>query len=443
MKTKYRASFSLVIVIALLVFSPVSWAATTPITLEEALRLALAQNASHALFLWEQDLFEQKEALKKHPQVVLRTDPVSVADGHIQGPKGTLTMSMPLGDNLDLSGKVTLGMHDKGVQVTPSGSLDLDYQFFSVSETSSGGPSPEENRQKQVNNLVLQTVDTLIELRQKLDLQSYEEARLGYLETMLEAARQTPDYDDLELRKEIRDQHATLALGAEKIETLQLRLATILGTSGITYDPVFVVQELNIQLDEEVLQEDMFASSIALREARTALETAQEKLALERRSRGWDVNANGAISLNPSSESTGQDPWGWSIGLSATKTLYPRNVILEELELAVAKGEHALENVETSLMTELRGAVQGVRAAQDRKKLKADHLGEVREDLALRHRQYDAGLVTLLQVEDTALDLNRAELDYAHESMSLAQSILNLWNVCGRDVRTLVFQVIQ
>ncbi|HKM43474.1 MAG TPA: TolC family protein [Limnochordia bacterium] len=446
MKTKRHLSLgSLVILIIFLGISGVSWATTSkPITLEEALDLALQQNTSHALFLWEQDLLKQREVLEKHPLVTVKTDPVGIKNGQLEDPMGSLSLTMPLGENLDVSGRVTLGMHDKGFNVTPAGSLNLDYKFLSLPEKPGGGPTPDEKRQRQVNDLVLETLDLLMELRREIDLRSYEEDRLGYLETVLEAARLTPDYDDLELRKQIRDQDAILATLEDQNEVLQLQLATILGTSGIeTFDPVLSLQELNIQVDEEKLREELFASNLALREARATLAFAQERLALERKTRGWDVNARGSISLNPSLESADTDALGWTIGLSATKTLYPRNIILEELELAVAQAEHALEIRETSLMGELRGAMQGVKSAQDRSQLKAEHLAEARNDLALRQRQYVAGLVTSLQVQDTALALQKADLDYMHETMSVARSILTLWNVCGRDIRSLVFQVIQ
>jgi outer membrane protein TolC len=86
--------------------------------------------------------------------------------------------------------------------------------------------------------------------------------------------------------------------------------------------------------------------------------------------------------------------------------------------------------------------MQGVRSAAEMLQLKGEHLAEAREDLAFRQRQYAAGLATELQVQETFLSVQRAEDDYAHSKLLYAQSVLALWNLCGRDLRTLVFAVI-
>ena len=442
MKTKYCLGLgSLVILILLLSISQISVAGgLRTIALAEALELALEQNRGHSLFLWEQDLLEHKEKVKKQPQVTVQAEPVSIDQDSIHGPQGSLTIAMPLGEHLDLSGRVTLGIDEQGLAFTPSGNLNLDYSFFRLPDAKGGSMSLEAERKTQVNNLILQTTASLIELRQAFDQRDYEAERLAYLERMLEAARLTPDYDDLELRKEIRGQQANLVAAEESVGLLQLQLANLLGTSEEeVFEPVFAIHDLQIGLDEEVLREELFASSQALREARNALTLAQEKLDLERKTRGWDVKANGVLALN-SAQKAGAT---WSLGLSATKTLYPRDIILEELELQVAQAEHALELTETSLLHELRGAIQGVKSAQERRVLTGEHLAEAREDLTLRERKYQAGLVTSLQLEDTSLALQQAELNHRQATMAVAQRILDLWNVCGRDIGRFIFQVIQ
>lgn len=409
----------------------------TPITLKEALDMAFQQNTSHALFLWEQDLAQQREILKKHPQVKVKADPASIKDGELQEPTGSLSLSMPLGKNLDLHGTVTIGVHTDGVAVDPSGSLTLDYQFFALPDQPGGHPTPEENRQKQSNSLVLQTVDLLVKIRQQLDLRSYEVGRLKHLEDSLEAARLTPNYDDLELKKQQRDQAAKLATMQEELDQLQLKLITILGIAEIwSYDPMFAVVDISVGLEAE-LETEVFAANSQLRQAQAELTLAQDTLDLERKSRGWDVQASGGAYANEAK--TGLT---WNVGLSATKTLYPRRIMLEELELAVVKATHALEMQESALRGELRGAIQGVRAAQDQVELRAEQLGDAREDLALRQRQYEAGLVTRLQLQDTTLALEKAQLDYDHGKMLYAQNILVLWDLCGRELQTMVYEVI-
>ncbi len=417
-----------------------AWAAEfTTITLEEALDLAFQQNTSHTLFLWEQELSEKRDLLDKHPKVTAHTDPAGIADGQFQGPSGSLTMTMPLGKNFDLTGKVAVALDANGVTVEPSGSLSLDYTFFALPERESGGLSAEEGRQTRANRLVLQTVDLLVQLRQQMDLRDYEQGRLNYIEASLEAARLTPNYDDLALRQKLRAQVATLALAMEKLDQLQLQLATILGVSEpVIYDPTFVLQDMNFNLVEEELQEELFASSAALRQARAELVRSQDKLAVERKTRGWNVEASGGLRSNEV-----RPGWTWDVGLSATKILYPRNIVLEELELAVAQAEYALEMQKSSSRGELRGAIQAVRATEDHLQLTMAHLAEARDDLDFRYRQYEAGLVTALQVQEATLALQKAEIDYEHGKMGLAQSFLSLWDLCGRDLRVLIFEVIE
>lgn len=447
MKTKhFRGLGGFLILTMFFGFFQVGGAAElTAITLEEALDLAFQQNTSHALFLREQELSEKRETLEKHPKITAGANPVGITDGQLQGPTGSLTVTIPIGESLDLKGTVTIGLDKEGVSVKPSGSLNLGYEFFTLAEKSGGEPTAEENRQRQANSLILETVDLLVQVRQQLDLRAYEEGRLKFLEASLEAAHLTPDYDDLELRRQLREQAAKLALMQEELVQLQLNLGTMLGTLETAgYDPIFNIEDLHVDLVEEELREELFAFNRMLRQAQANLSRASDELELERKTRGWDVQASGGIRLNQSSpELTGADPWSWNVGLAATKILYPWNIILEELELKVAQAEYALEMQESALHGELRGAIQKVKASYEQVQLMAEHLEEAQNDLGFRHRQYEAGLVTKLQVQETELTLQKATIDYAHAKMQHAQSTLSLWSLCGRDLQIVAYEVIK
>ena len=117
MTTKYCLGLgSLVILILLLSISQISVAGgLRTIALAEALELALEQNRGHSLFLWEQDLLEHKEKVKKQPQVTVQAEPVSIDQDSIHGPQGSLAIAMPLGGTIDLSGRVTLGIDEQGL----------------------------------------------------------------------------------------------------------------------------------------------------------------------------------------------------------------------------------------------------------------------------------------------------------------------------------------
>lgn len=414
------------------------------ITLAEALDLAFEQNTSHALFVWEQELLEKREELRKHPRITAQAEPGGVRNGEFAGPEGSISLSMPLGGHFSLEGTLRVGLDEQKVKFSPSGSLNLDYDFFALPETVKSELLAEQNRQAQSNSLVLQTVDLLVQLRQQLDYRKQEEGALRHLEDLLAAASLTPNYDDLELRQKFRAQTEALARTQEELEQLQLRLSVLLGEAeGVQYDPVITVEDFRLELNEDELKEEVFAASPQLREAQARLAAARQELELERKSRGWDLKVSGGVNLNQAGlEQTGSKPLNWHIGLTATKTLYPQSIVLEELELAAAQAEHALETQERALLAELRSVMQGVRSAAEMLQLKGEHLAEAREDLAFRQRQYAAGLATELQVQETFLSVQRAEDDYAHSKLLYAQSVLALWNLCGRDLRTLVFAVI-
>ena len=407
----------------------------SPITLADALALALEHNMGYALFLWEQDLAQRREALQKHPKVAAEVKPAGFEDGQLQGPQGSLTITVPLGRHMTLSGKMGVAVDSQGVDLRPTGTLILEYGLFALPKEEGASLSPEEELRREVNRLVLQVMDLLIELRQAIDSRDYAQAVLAHLEAKLAAAEQTPNYDDFELRTKLREQTAALGAAQERVDQLQLQLQTVLGTAEPAfYEPLIAagVQEVDYALAE--LQEEVFAASAELRSARQQLERARTELELERKSKGWDLKVSGALQA-------GEDP-DLSVGLSASKTLYPYRIILDELELAAAKAEHNLEAVEAALLGELRSSLQAIAAAEERIRLRAELVAAAEEDLELRQRQYAAGLVTELQVEEAVLAVQKAHLDYFHSELDYARTVAELWNLCGRDLTEAVLSLI-
>ena len=104
------------------------------ITLEEALNLAFKQNTSHTLFLREQEFLEKREELAHRPQITTEIKPITIQDGVWEKPQGSLDVTMPVAQNLDLSSKVTIEFGKSGVEAKPSGSLALNYSLFALPE---------------------------------------------------------------------------------------------------------------------------------------------------------------------------------------------------------------------------------------------------------------------------------------------------------------------
>jgi len=415
---------------------PMAASAQVPLSLEEALVTALEHNTSHALFLWEQELAQEREALKKHPQLSAELSPVSVHGKTLQGPKGELVISVPLGSSLKLSGQVGVALDGKELEAKPTASLSLGYDFFALPPEDAAELTPEETRQRQVNSLVLQLLQLLVDVRKALDERDYQRAVVGHLEAQLAAAQQTPNYDDFELRRKLREAHAALVSAEGKVNQLQLQLQTALGrTETVLYEPQLTVLDFALEPSEEELLGEVRAASAELRRASRGLDRARAELELEQKTAGWKVKATGSLQLSEEA--------AWSAGLTASKTLYPRRIVLEELELAVAKAEFELQTEENSLLGKLRSSLQLIRSAQNQLSLGREFLTKAEEDLELRRRQHTAGLVTELQVEEAELAVCRAQLDCSHRELDYALSVVDLWSLCGRDLQTAVFQVIR
>ncbi|MGB4178547.1 MAG: hypothetical protein WBK80_01060, partial [Limnochordia bacterium] len=111
MQTRCRFTLTLVL-LAALAASCAAAGELRPLTLAEALETALEHNTSHALFLWEQDLTQRRAALQKQPQLGAELHPAGLENGTWQGPHGSLSLTMPLGSHLKLSGKVTVSLED-------------------------------------------------------------------------------------------------------------------------------------------------------------------------------------------------------------------------------------------------------------------------------------------------------------------------------------------
>ncbi len=430
MDIKKRRAAVLLLVFCLLVKSPPARAGDKrQITPLEAVQLAFEHNMEHSLFLWEQELDAKRAALAKQPTVRMTATPAKLENGDWLSPHGSLNLSLPLSANAKLEGGLALQVKQGSLEVEPVGNLNLNYNFFAKPDSDGGELSRIEQRRRQENTLVLQTLQLLINLRQALDEEQLAAGEYELLQLSLQAAEQTPGYDQLPLKRRIREQYLTLAQLRAEIEQLQFQLASFLGAAaGIVYDPDVEFGNLNLSLAAEELKEEWFAASISWRRALAELAAAQADLEYEQKTKGWQMTAGGTVdhSLN------------WAVGLTASKTLYPRSIISEELELALARAEQAAAAEEHKVAVELRGVLGKIEAAQGDSDLRGEHLHGAEQEWELRRRELEAGLVTPLQLEEAKLALLKAENDYRHARFKLGLAILELWAGCGRELPALL-----
>ena len=161
---KFKFRGGLLVLCLLLSFSQLTWAKhAKEITLKESLDLAFQQNASHALYLWEQALAEEREKIQRRPQITTTIEPLGVQNGIFEKPEGSVTLTMPLGENIDIRGNLSID-YDSKLEIEPTGSLTLNYDFFALPNNNQHYFSAEKNMISQTNGLVLEVVDLLIQL---------------------------------------------------------------------------------------------------------------------------------------------------------------------------------------------------------------------------------------------------------------------------------------
>ena len=162
-------------------------------------------------------------------------------------------------------------------------------------------------------------------------------------------------------------------------------------------------------------------------------EKAQAELEYEQKTMGWQVAASGGIDQDLK----------WDVGLTASKTLYPRSVVLEELELALARAERAFETAEIEVSKSLQAALKKVSSAQSQLLASQEKLEEMLEKWELSQRQLAAGLITELQLEEVRLALLEAEYARSHRELDLGIAVLELLSGCGRPLAAVLLEVLE
>jgi len=404
------------------------------ITPLEAIGLAFERNLEHSFFLWEQSLAAKREALVKKPVIAVTAEPIKIDNGRLQEPSGSLTFKLPLDSGAALDGTLNLRLDQTGLTTSAKGDLSLEYQFFATGELPTGELSAEEMQLRQENNLILQALDLLIRLRQALDQKSLTEQEHGLLERTFQAAMQTPGYDTEPIIKDLKGSEERLAQQQSELAELQLELARFLDEpDGTAYDPLVEFSDLNASFQADKLRQEWFSASTAWRKAEADLKKAQAELEYEQKTMGWQVAASGGIDQDLK----------WDVGLTASKTLYPRSVVLEELELALTRAERAFETAEIEVSKSLQAALKKVSSAQSQLLASQEKLEEMLEKWELSQRQLAAGLITELQLEEVRLALLEAEYARSHRELDLGIAVLELLSGCGRPLAAVLLEVLE
>ena len=106
------------------------------------------------------------------------------------------------------------------------------------------------------------------------------------------------------------------------------------------------------------------------------------------------------------------------------------------------KNELGLVETKNSLEDSLQNALRTIESEKGNLETQRESLNEVKEDYSLAERKFKAGLINDFQLSEAKIMLKRAELKYEHSKFAYGQSILNLWNLVGRNLRLSFVEVV-
>ncbi|HHY09955.1 MAG TPA: TolC family protein [Firmicutes bacterium] len=426
-----RAALILALVFCLAVNATARQAET--ITWREALELAFERSPHFNFFLQEQRLGEARQKLAKHPEFKITAAPAEIKDGVWQPPRAVLSATMPLGDTLGLTGSLSIKSTPR-LEAAPLGAVSLNYTPFKWQD-----PSGEEDGVQKVllaeeNELVLKTIDLLFQLRQKLAQEDFYREKYAYKEKYLAAAASIADFDSLQLKKELRELAARLADLKDEIDLGRLQLGLLLGTGDdVRFRPSLKVKPYQFDTDFDLYKNDYYSSHAALQTAREKMAAAKSRLAHEQKTGGWNVVVSGSAVLND----------GWSVGIAASKTLYPRKIILEELKLAAARAEVAFLEQETAAANGLKAALKALDSAAEKIAVQAENVRQAAGDLEALQRRLQAGLTTEWAVREAKMQLSQTELEYESAQLAYVQKVLGFWSQCGVNLQKRIGELLE
>jgi len=435
---KHKPVFWLVLVVLVTAFASPASAEPIPISLKEAVDLAVAQNLGYQLALWEHELTSREQQLTdKTPTVNFSAVPIEARDGSINPAKGNVTINIPLGDHTTLKGILDVQTHKFEFEAKSKVGVTLDYDFFKPDSVEQ--QSPRDPLITLTNELILSVAGTLVSLNKQINYFALEEMRLAYLEEVHRAAvikEQTAQIQ--QLKQQLYDTETKISDYKMSIKQQNIELNNLLNTAGINYLPVINPKEYQLEHDQQQLIDLALAASDQRSQALAAVERAENELSAVEASAGWSVTGTADLWWDIDFK---QSPT-WSVVVTANKSLYPPSLQKEKNELKLAQAQLRLAEIEKNTADQVVQLVQKLELLTAQRQQLEDDLAAAHQDLEISRKHLDVGLATELQLTEDQLELVRLQTNLIHNQYDQLIAVMQLMNLCGYDLNTLLAELV-
>ncbi|HKM17814.1 MAG: TolC family protein [Firmicutes bacterium] len=416
-------------------------ACATSITLLEAVDLAFERNAQYRLSLWEHELALEEQRLKEQELTIhFSSTPLNVRNGKIQPDNATMVLAMSLGDHTTLT--TTLSGESEGLDLDFGGDLDIQFKYDLFTPPKQAGPQPEANSMLAMENeLVLQVATTFTNLIKELNRAAYEELRLAYLKEAHEAAVVTDNsMQTSSLKQQLYESEKRLANYQMTARQHNQQLNNLLNTDVyVDFKPVISNKAYRLEYGQDQLIDLALAASSRRNQAEAAVKDAETQLEAAKRAFGWNINTTAKLqwdfdwSHSPS----------WSIGLTASKTLYPPSLQAEKDALRLAQAQLQLAEVEYNIRSQVSQLLDKLAISESQYRDLEENLITEEAELETKRRLYGVGLTTELKLQEHQVELARLQMELSNNRYDHFLSLLQLFDLCGFELAVVIQELVE
>ncbi|HHX01376.1 MAG TPA: TolC family protein [Firmicutes bacterium] len=409
------------------------------ITLGDAVDLAFERNAQYQLSLWEYELVLEEQRLKDQEMTLnFSSTPLSIKNGQSQPATGNMMLAMPLGDHTTLTSRVSA--HAKDMELDFGGSLNIEFKYDFFAAPKSTWRADVQSMLAVDNGLVVNVATTLINLAKELDKIALEELRLAYLEEAYQAAVVTDHQGQIsQMRQQLYESEKRLANAQLLVSQHNQKLNHLLNMeTAVDFRPVVDLKAYQMEYDQNQLIEWALAASSTRNQAISAVQNAESQLEATKRASGWSLSATANLDWN---FDVSQTPT-WSIGLNASKTLYPPSLQAEKDALKLAQAKLQLAEVELNIKTQITQLLDKLAALESQHRDIEEDLQAEEAELENSRKLYDVGLTTELKLKEHQLELARLQTNLRDNRCDYFTSLLQLFDLCGFELSIIVPELV-
>ena len=276
-------------------------------------------------------------------------------------------------------------------------------------------------------------------MNKQINYFALEEMRLAYLEEVHRAAvikEQTAQIQ--QLKQQLYDTETKISDYKMSIKQQNIDLNNLLNTAGINYLPGINPKEYQLEHDQQQLIDLALAASDQRSQALAAVERAENELSAVEASAGWSVTGTADLWCDIDFK---QSPC-CSVVVTANNSLYPPSLQKEKNELKLAQAQLRLAEIEKNTADQVVQLVQKLELLTAQRQQLEDDLAAAHQDLEISRKHLDVGLATELQLTEDQLELVRLQTNLIHNQYDQLIAVMQLMNLCGYDLNTLLAELV-